>query len=235
MLELLGVAETMLSTSQRRLEVISGNISNTETSGFKRTQSFDAVLTAASDGVRSETGISTYLDLTSGALSATGSPLDIAISSGGFFQLSDGEQALYSRAGRFSIAADGRVVNGAGLALQAVSGGDVILPHDQVEILEDGTVLDAGLPVARIALFVPESVEQMQALGGSMFAADDAAMQLEADPVMHQGMLEGANVELASEMTAMMMALRQAEMGSRLVQTYDQLIGQAITTFGRSR
>jgi flagellar basal-body rod protein FlgG len=54
-----------------------------------------------------------------------------------------------------------------------------------------------------------------------------------ADSQIRQRALEGSNVETAAEMTSMMLALRMAESGARLVQTYDGLMGQAITALGR--
>jgi flagellar basal-body rod protein FlgG len=50
---------------------------------------------------------------------------------------------------------------------------------------------------------------------------------------LRQGMVEGSNVSLGSEMVTMMTAVREAESGARLLQVYDDLIGRAITTFGQ--
>ena len=54
-----------------------------------------------------------------------------------------------------------------------------------------------------------------------------------ASPELRQGMIEGSNVALADEMVSMMDALRQAEGGAHLVQTYDDLMGRAISTLGQ--
>ena len=95
-------------------------------------------------------------------------------------------------------------------------------------------MIENGLPVAMIGLFEPISPSTLAALGGGLFRAPEAAMQAAATSVIHQGQLESANVVMSDEMIAMMAASRQAEGGARLVQFYDQLIGQAITTFSRS-
>ena len=54
-------------------------------------------------------------------------------------------------------------------------------------------------------------------------------------PIVRQGMIEGSNVDLPVEMLSTMAALRQAEIGARVVQTYDSLIGQTISTLGRTQ
>ena len=72
-----------------------------------------------------------------------------------------------------------------------------------------------------------------EAVGGSLFRIPDGAAREAAGSTLRQGFLEQANVTTSDEMISMMAAIRQAESGSRLVRTYDQLIGQAITTFSR--
>jgi flagellar basal-body rod protein FlgG len=172
-------------------------------------------------------------DLGQGRLSRTENPLDVAISGAGLFQLRAGEEIVYSRQGHFRVAEDGTVVSGQGHVLQQAGGGDLSLQSSAVEITEDGTILDAGRPVARIALFAPADGVSLEASGGgTIFAAGSREMEEVAAPALRQGMVEASNVVLGDEMVAMMAALRQAESGARLVQLYDDLLGRAITTFG---
>lgn len=173
------------------------------------------------------------VDLSQGKLIPSGNPFDVAISGPGFLRLRDGDETVYSRGGSFSVGADGALIDSEGRALQSVSGSDVTIESPGAEFLSDGTILEDGLPVAAIGLFEVEQVEAMEAVGGSLFRIPEEAVREANMSSLRQGFVEQANVTTSDEMISMMAAIRQAEAGSRLVRTYDQLIGQAITTFSR--
>jgi flagellar basal-body rod protein FlgG len=172
-------------------------------------------------------------DLAQGKVSNTGNPLDLAIGSDGFFQLRNGDDLFYSRQGQFKLAADGTVVTPQGYALQQAGGGDLVLDGAGVNILADGTVLDGERPVGRIGVFSPSAGAAVQPLDGSLLRFAGNVGEEVAEPHLRQGMIEASNVSVGDEMVTMMASLRQAETGARLVQTYDDLLGRAITAFGQ--
>lgn len=226
-------AGAILSASERRLETIANNVANLSTPGFKRQLSFVDVLAAPGEGAEMP-ATRVRADLGQGRLTETGNGLDLAIAGAGFFRLRAGESTLYSRQGNFRLAEDGRVVTSHGYALQTAEGADLVLDSAAVEILADGTVLDRGSPVARIALFAPAEGAAVEPVAGSAVAFADEAAEEVAEPQLRQGMVETSNVSLGDEMVAMMAALRQAEGGARLIQLYDELLGRAVTTFGQT-
>lgn len=230
---LLELGEIMLAASERRLEIVSRNVSNTSAPGFKASIAFQDALTDAS--AASGALVTQSTDFAQGALRATGGALDLAVSGPGFFRLRAEDRIYYTRNGQFERAPDGRVTNARGLALQTADGGDLIVGDAGVEILQDGLVLENGVPIARIGLFEPTAAASLDSAGGTLFAASAEVMQDVATPLMHQGMIETANVDMASQMIDMMAALRQAEVGARVVQAYDSLLGQSISTFGAQR
>lgn len=229
-------AVAILSASEKRLEVVSSNISNVSTAGYKRRISFADLVANAGTGTDAVGALltRTRADLAQGKLNATGNPLDLAISGDGFFQLRDGTETIYSRQGQFKLAADGTVVTPQGFVLQQAGGGDLVLDRANVKILADGTILDGARPVGRIGLFAPSGATAVQPLDGSMFHFSDGAANEVSDPQLRQGMTETSNVSVGDEMVTMMASLRQAESGSRLMQTYDDLLGRAITAFGQA-
>ena len=226
---LLELGEIMLATSSRRLEIVSLNVANVTTPGFKRGLAFEDVL--AQRGAAPPLSISS--DFTQGGLRITGRPFDIALSGQGFLQLRSEDGIYYARGGQFERMPDGRIANAQGFVLQTASGDDLIVSNANAEILDDGVVLEDGAPVARLGLFQTLEDEALEAIGGSLFRASDSAMQ-EAAPLVRQGALENSNVDMASEMIGMMSAVRQGEIGARVVQAYDSLIGQSISIFGRT-
>jgi flagellar basal-body rod protein FlgG len=228
---LLALAEALMTSSERRLELTSRNISNISTPGYKRLYPFDQILSDAAQS--SAPRIAS--DQRQGGLTQTGSPFDLAIVGDGLFQLRSDEGVYFTRNGQFERRADGHVVNAQGFALQTASGDDLIVSGSNVEITQNGTVLDDGAPVARIGLYAAQDWSALSIVGGSLFQAPPDQIQELDQGMMRQGMLETANTELAQEMLDMMQTLRAAETGARLAQTYDTLIGQSITTLGRTQ
>src|SRR6185503_5490015 len=98
------------------------------------------------------------------------------------------------------------------------------------QVLADGTVMDGERPIAKIGIYRPVAGADVRPLGGSLFAIPGELVEDVAAPELRQGMIESSNVSLADEMVSMLDAMRQAETGARLVQTYDDLMGKAIST-----
>jgi flagellar basal body rod protein FlgG len=121
-----------------------------------------------------------------------------------------------------------------GRVLQQAGGGDVAVSSDDFEVLNDGTVIEDGLPTGQIGLFEARDNAGLIALGGSAFSSADANMEEAGKSAIRQGFVEGSNIAMSDEMLSMMTSVRQAEGGAQLVQAYDQLLGQAVDTFGRS-
>lgn len=233
MADLIESARGILSQSQSRMEATANNVANMTTPGFK-TQHLYSIVSAETDVHAPETLLKPNLDLDQGRLTKTNNPFDIAVSGAGMFRLRGLDGVLaYTRSGQFKLAQNGRVVTAQGLALQTADGADLIAPGGKLKIEADGTVMDGERPIARLALYQPAAGASVQALGGSLFAVPGDLVDEVAAPELRQGMVEASNVSLAEEMVSMMDALRQAEGGARLVQTYDDLMGKVVSTFGQ--
>ena len=95
-------------------------------------------------------------------------------------------------------------------------------------------MLEQGQPVGRLAVVDFENLQTLTPVGDSAFSAPDDQAKAVDVPVVRQGMLEASNVSTATEMVRVMEALRRAEGGQRLVNVYDDLMGNVITALGRS-
>jgi flagellar basal-body rod protein FlgG len=225
---LLELGEIMMTASERRLDTSSRNVANTSTPGYKTQETFQGAVLAAGATAPSE-----HSNLNQGALTQTHRPLDLALSGPGFFAVRAGGQIYFTRDGQFSRDSEGRVVNAQGMALQTDALEDVVVASPAPAIASDGAVVENGAPVAHIGVFEPADSSDLTAIGGSYFTAPDGALAPMDNPLVRQGALESANVDTASEMIAMMSAMREAEAGARVVQTYDALIEQSILTFSK--
>jgi flagellar basal-body rod protein FlgG len=227
---LMDSAVALISGADRQLETTAQNVSNVTSPGYRARQSFWALVDGGADAAGApEVRLAT--DFGAGSTTLTGSPYDLAIGGEGFFVVKSGDETRYTRNGQFRRDDAGRLVTSDGFALQA-DGGDLVLHGDGVTVLPDGTVLDAGEPVARIVVRDFAERSGLSPAGASAFrAAGDQAVDV-LHPNLRQGSLETSNVSTAHEMMTMMKALRQAETGQRIVQLYDELLGEAITGFG---
>mgnify|MGYP001040580234 CR=1 FL=1 len=226
-------AAAILSSSEKRLEAAALNLSNMGTPGFKRQIAFSTALEQCrADGCGEN--VELRHDFAQGRLSETGAPLDLAIFGPALFQLRDGEALVYSRGGSFTRGEGGTIADVAGRVLQQAGGGDLTVSGERIDILEDGTVLEDGLPAGRIALMEAARPGALIAAGGANFTASDGAMEEAQGSTVRQGFRESSNVVASDEMVAIMASSRQAEGGARLAQFYDRLMGQAITTFSRA-
>ena len=113
-----------LSAASQNLDVIGNNVANSETVGFKEstTQFADLYSGAQASAVQLQVGLGTEVsavtrDMTQGAITTTGNPLDMAINGNGFFQLSDNGSTVYSRNGQFTLNNAGDIVNASGAQL----------------------------------------------------------------------------------------------------------------------
>ncbi len=250
----LWVAKTGLDAQQMRMSVISNNLANASTTGFKQGRAqFEDLLyqnvrqtggqssqnTQLPSGLMLGTGVrivSTAKVFTQGNLVQTGNKLDLAINGRGFFQvqLPDGTTA-YTRDGAFQINADGQLVNSSGYLLQP----EVTLPANaqNVTIGSDGTI-SAQMPnqpaanaVGTIQLADFINPAGLQAVGGNLFveSAASGSPQTGAPDAngmgsISQGFLETSNVNVVEELVDMIETQRAYEMNSKAIATTDQML-----------
>ncbi len=232
--DFIDIAGGILSRSEQRVEIAAQNVANITTPGYKRRISFSELVASGAGDAQTTSGISSYVDFAPGKAMDTTNPYDLAITGDGFFAVRSGDRVLYTRAGQFQRAADGRVTTASGLPLQVQGGGDLVLKGAAFEVTEDGTVLEEGEPVARLAVVAFTDTAAVTPADGGLFAAPDDLVVEVKRPAVRQGALESSNVSTGDEMVSIMEALRRAESGQRLVGVYDDLMGRALTAFGQT-
>lgn len=231
---LVEAAISILKTGERSLEVTSSNISNTNTFGFKRSIN---MIENQIDQTRNNSDLPVQvlnIDQNSGTIKETGNPFDILASKNAYFLVRNGDSYFYTKNGQFFRDQNGNVVNAQNMILQQRSGSDLVLETNDIEIIEDGTVLQNGSAIASVGLFELQQARPSQSSLGSLFPADPTTLAEAEGSSVRQGMLESSNVILSDEMIKLMANTRQIEMGAQIMRYYDQLMGQAITTFSRS-
>lgn len=248
------IGATGLEAQQRALDVLAHNITNMNTSTFKRsTVQFVELVTPAAtgsdvsnsgvansggdliaglSGVRSAAANTVW---TLGDLKATGSSSDIAINGNGFIEVqgSDGQLKLW-RGGTLKVNADGFLATSDGLPLRSMI--SVPATATNLTIASDGTVTavtatgESATKLGQIELANVANPEQLQPLGGGYFdnPNGDSVMAMtpgqEGSGQLVQGSLEGSNVNLADQMVELLLVQRAYGASAQLVQAGDQVM-----------
>jgi flagellar basal-body rod protein FlgG len=256
----LWIAKTGLDAQQTQMSVISHNLANVNTTGFKKERAmFDDLLyqnirqvgaqstqnTTLPSGLQLGTGVRTVATEkihTQGNLVQTGNQLDVAINGRGFFQvlLPSGDIA-YTRDGSFKMDAGGQLVNNNGYTIDPA----ITVPTgaQSVTIGTDGTVsvLQAGNPAPvqigtmQIADFInPTGLEP---IGENLYRESVASgapivgqPNTDAFGKTLQGTLEVSNVNVVEELVNMIETQRAYEMNSKAIQTTNDMLGFASNT-----
>ena len=257
-MQALRTAATGMSAQQLNVEVISNNIANMNTVGFKKQRAeFQDLLyhtieragaqsseqgTIVPAGVQIGGGVkagSVYRITEQGSVTNTGNQYDLAIEGRGFFQvlMPSGETA-YTRAGNFSLNADGQLVTEDGYQIQPA----ITVPNDatSIAVSKSGQVqaIRAGQTDAEIvgqielATFVNEA--GLDAIGDNLLMETAASGPAntgtpggEGFGTLLQGYTEASNVDAVTEITALIVAQRAYEMNSKVISAADEMLQAA--------
>ena len=250
----LWIAKTGLDAQQTRMNVISNNLANVNTTGFKRDRAvFEDLLyqnirqaggqtgadSQAATGFQLGTGVrvlATEKIVTQGSMQTTQNSLDLAITGEGYFQIAQPDGTIgYTRDGSFNMDNAGQLVTGSGRLLQPA----ITIPPNAASITigQDGTVsveLQAGggaQVVGQIQLARFVSAAGLQSIGQNILKATPASgPPLVGNPgadgagILMQGALEVSNVNVVEEMVGMIETQRAYEINSKAISTVDGML-----------
>jgi flagellar basal-body rod protein FlgF len=218
------------------LDLLSNNIANASTVGYKVDREFYSVYrdAEAEDGVLSPVIEKPWTDFSQGTLQVTGRPLDLALNGKGFFAVNGPTGTLYTRNGSFQISNTGDVVTSEGYSVRLVGGGSLrSQSNDRIEIGSDGTVRQGAAVLGKldIADFPTGSLVKQ---GTSLFQPTGGVTPLPADAAqVHQGKLEGSNVGSAESAVRLVGILRQFEMLQRAITIGSEMNRRALEEVAR--
>jgi len=236
----------------KRLEVISNNLANVDTVGFKRqlavfqaryAEAVQEGLTPPGSGSIDDIGggimvAETKTDYSTGPWKQTDIPTDLAIQGReGFFLIQKNDETFLTRAGNFQIASDGRLTTPQGYDVLNSAGVPVIVnPFDPtLNIDSAGTLRQAGL-VQELALVKPESLGDLVRMGENLFKPlSEPQPLLPRERSVASGFLEQSGVRATSEMTEMVEAARVLEANVNIMKTQDQMLSGLVNRLLRTR
>jgi flagellar basal-body rod protein FlgG len=254
MINSLWISKTGMETQQMQLDIISNNLANVSTNGFKRAnavfedlmyQNLRQVGSATSEQSQLPTGlqiglgvraVATSRSFAQGSLQQSSNNLDVAIQGNGFFQVTMPDGTInYTRDGSFQVDAQGRLVTQSGLPI--ANGITVPANAQSVAIAANGTVTAmipgnvSPQPIGTIALANFINPAGLDPRGQNLYAESPASGQPNTGTPganglgsLMQGYVETSNVNVVQELVTMIQTQRAYEMNSKAIQTSDQML-----------
>ena len=230
-------------TQNRNLNIISNNMSNVSTPGFKMDRLMQSTFrdemiyrydkygkTAVGTVSRMNIGDERITDYTEGGIRETGASMDVGLIGSGFFEIQTDNGMVYTRNGSFNLDDAGYLVL-PGFGRVQGTNGPIRLTTDEITIDETGNITgtENGQYFGRLRIVdFTDYDQQLTKVTGGVFAAN---AQPQAAPLATKTMqkaLEDSNVSMAEEMTRMMSGQRVLQSSAQLLKMYDQLMSKMV-------
>lgn len=254
-------ASAMVTNMQRQM-VLTHNIDNLETPGFKqiltsmddfvdtpvttnrqainlpelpailRSRGFNKLSRIGDLGLGVMSGDETT-DFTEGSVQITNRELDVAVLGNGFFRVQTDAGERYTKDGRFIKDATGVLKTVEGYNVLAEGGGTITLPAGEIGISKNGQITVNGEDVAKLGIAYFDDPATALTRDGANTYTGTGAQTGGTNVIVQQYALESSNSDLTQIMTRMIQVNRAYEAAQRLVQQQDSLLGQSISTLGR--
>lgn len=248
-----------MSSQMEKLDIISNNIANVNTIGYKKLESnFSALMQESfnrlgypvnsnerGDYPYTGTGVKTsgvQRNFSQGSLTETDKSTDLAIDGKGMFKVIDinGNEA-YTRAGSFKIDATGSIVddNGNRLVILNTNGDNINKPgagftEENFIVDENGNLISKEFTGSRIPVYITNGDYDMYSTGENLYKVGQQSQVMEdPDSCVLQGFTENSNVDLTDEITDLIMAQRAYQLNSTALKTADEMWQMANNLKGR--
>lgn len=249
-------------TTEHRMAMISNNIANVNTAGYKADAlAFkDTMLHWAHDFIReplehlrseplfpeqclrARTRIATKkTDFSQGSMQFTGNQLDIAIVGDGFYRVQTPQGEYLTRSSAFTKGPDGTIMTKQGYPVQGTGGNIVIPPNTRnVHVSPDGAVYADGNQIGQLAVVTADDPQLLRKVGNNLYdVPEDLNIVLDnafaGQTMVSQGYTEAANVNVVTEMVNMIEVQRMFEAQQKVMSTANDVDKQVISTVGKAR
>lgn len=257
-------AHTGMIQEQRRLDILSNNLANADTNGYKKegttSQTFADELAikikdTSSYALPRKLGVismgvhvgETYTDYSQGNFKVTDNETDIALNGDGFFAIAytdkQGNTSVkYTRDGAFTVNTEGYLVTKDGdyvLNMTGAMNGDPaegnrirLDPNAHIVINEFGQIYQNDQLVAELGFVDFEDYNYLQKFGENLYDLVDGGVRVASDAKVDQGCIEGANVNIVSEMVDMITISRAYQAGQKVINAIDETLDKAVNNVG---
>ncbi len=249
-------AYTGMINEQNRMDVLTNNLANADTNGYKKegatSQAFNDVLaykikdTSEAPNIAKRLGTmnlgvkvgENYTDYAQGPFKVTDNKYDFAISGEGFFSVqftnkADEVSTKYTRDGAFTLNKEGYLVTKDGDYVLGTTGRILLDPVKDFSVDSQGNISQDGRNVATLRITDFEDYNYLEHYGENYYQPVEGAETKEAEGAVYSGYLETSNVQVVQEMVEMISTSRAYESNQKMIQTFDSTLEIASTQLGR--
>ncbi len=250
-------AYTGMINQEHRMDVITNNLANANTNGYKKegatSQSFDDVLAykikdvtegyhlakrigVNNPGVKIGEG---YTDFSQGPLKTTANTFDLALTDKGFFAIEytnkAGETSVkYTRDGNFTLTQEGVLVTQDGDQVLGTDGKQIKIDTQAETVIDtSGNIVQNGQIVGTIQVTDFADYNYLEHYGENYFQPIEGAQETEAPAQIYAGYLETSNISVVTEMVNMISIQRAYESNQKVITTYDSTLEIAANQLGK--
>jgi flagellar basal-body rod protein FlgF len=254
------IASSAAISENKRIDVITNNLANVNTSGFKKdtmiTESFPEILMKrigatdyrdiiAKAPITSKIGFigkmnngvrvdEVFTNFEQGSIDTSGNPLDLALQGKGFFSIETPAGERYTRSGEFTLNSEGYLTTKEGYKVQGQNG-PIQIEGKNIIINEDGQVFSDGNEIDTLKLVDFNDYKLLKKQGESLYidASGDAGNMKESEGLILQGSVESSNANSVKLMVEMITMHRSYEANQKVIKTFDDLLGKSVNEIGR--
>ena len=242
------ISATGANSQSERLQVLTNNLANVDTPGFKRELAVLAArhAEAIERGAPSNTNtidnvgggvsmVETMIDFSMGSTRVTGNKADIAILGEGFFQVDDNGNKLLTRAGNFHLSSAGELITEQGHKVLTDDGEPLVINANMAWQVESSGAISQGGKLRHLALVKPKSLGDLAKVGQNLFrplAEVEAVPQDERRVAPNS--LELSTDKPAREMMNLIETSRAYEANVKMIQNHDSMMGGLVGRLLRS-
>ncbi len=243
-------AYTGMRFQQSRVETISNNVANVNTTGYKGDEligkPFNEILATRIRDIKINDKIGemnlgvkvdeVYTDFSAGPLKQTYENFDVAINGDGFIKVASFDEngnakELYTRDGSFTVDNEHNLVTKDGFFVLS-NGEKIVLEDKHMLIGRDGSIYQNDVLKGKIDLVDFEDVHSLKKVDNSLFEKTQNSKEKPFSATLEQGYLEGSGVNSVKEMVKLIAANRMYESNQKVIQTYDETMSKVVNELG---
>ena len=250
MLRSLYIASTGMLVQKQKMDVMTNNIANIETIGYKKDTMISSsfkdlfiertndpnIISISNDVGLQNTGLHVEeiaISFKQGSIEETQRLSDLALEGSGFFVVSTQQGERYTRDGSFGVNKEGYLVNADGLYVSGENG-RILVGDNEFAVDENGGVFIDGLQVDRLKIVSFSDAAALRKQGSNLYYNFGNAQVLAAtDTTVKQGFLENSNVDMAQAMIDVMAVSQAYQTNQRIVKMLDESLQKTVNEVGR--
>jgi flagellar basal-body rod protein FlgF len=234
-------AASGLRSRMQALDLLSNNLANSATSGFKLDREFYSLFTGDAAGSEEEGGAaqlpfvkSQWTDFSQGTLTPTGNPLDMALTGQGFFVVNGPSGPLYTRNGGFQLTSSGVLTTSDGYPVAGVDGKIQTQSQSPIQVATDGTIQQDGQEIGQLQIVDFKNRAALEKMGNNYFVnSTPATKPVPSQATVSQAQIEGSNVAPAESAVRLVGVMRQFEMLQKAIALTTDMSKQALQEVAR--